>query len=91
MDLVEQIAHQQVELLNSNSDAAHVLRTGYREDGALTVASECDAQMFFHIPFTTRARSEANSLCSTFASAAHYVCFRCSLAYSPFAVRCSPG
>lgn len=56
MDLVEQIAHQQVELLNSNSDAAHVLRTGYREDGALTVASECDAQMFFHIPFTTRAR-----------------------------------
>jgi hypothetical protein len=56
MDLVEQIAHEQVELLNSNSDAAHVLRTGYREDGALTVASECDAQMFFHIPFTTRAR-----------------------------------
>ena len=46
MDLVEQIAHEQVELLNSNSDAAHVLRTGYREDGALTVASGLDFNTF---------------------------------------------
>jgi hypothetical protein len=53
-DLAEQIAQQQVELLNSKSDAGNVLKQGYREDKALTVASECDAELLFHIPFNGR-------------------------------------
>ena len=56
VDLASEIAQQQVELLNSHSDAANVLRTGYREDSALTVASECDAELLIHIPFRRIAR-----------------------------------
>ncbi len=54
MDLVQEIAYSQVELLNSLNDASYVLKKGYRDDKALTVASECDAELLLHVPFNGR-------------------------------------
>lgn len=53
-DLVAEIAHQQVEVLNSTSDAGNAVKQGYRDDPALVVSSECDAELLLHIPFNGR-------------------------------------
>jgi hypothetical protein len=51
-DLLTSIDHCRCECLNSTDDAGNVLKQGYRDDAALKVSSDEDAELLIHVPFT---------------------------------------
>ena len=53
-DLVNCIALQAIECLNTAGDVGVCIKQGYRDDAGLTISSDTDAELLIHVPFNGR-------------------------------------